>query len=122
MSATALQARPTGEVRLTVELPAEVIEAIAKRAAAIVLQQLDQPTAESPFMTVVEAAAYTRCKPQRIYDLLSSRRLTRHKDGARTLIQRTELEAYLAPTTGPRTADRADSISSRHRATVGSPG
>jgi excisionase family DNA binding protein len=122
MSATALQGPPTGEARLTLELPAEVIEAIAERAAAIVVQRLEQPAAESPFMTVAEAAGYARCKPQRIYDLLSSRRLTRHKDGARTLIQRQELEAYLAATTGPRTAGRADSISGRHRATVDSPG
>jgi excisionase family DNA binding protein len=122
MSATALQAPPTGGARLTLELPAEVIEAIAERAAAIVVQRLEQPAAESPFMTVAEAAGYARCKPQRIYDLLSSRRLTRHKDGARTLIQRQELEAYLAATTGPRTAGRADSISGRHRATVDSPG
>jgi excisionase family DNA binding protein len=122
MSGADLQARSDGEVRLTLDLPAEVIEAIAERAAAIVLQRLEQPAAESPFMTVAEAADYARCKPQRIYDLLSSRRLTRHKDGARALIQRAELEGYLAATTGPRTAGRADSISARRRATVGSPG
>jgi excisionase family DNA binding protein len=122
MSATAVHAPPAGEAQLTVKLPAEVIEAIAERAAAIVLHRLNKPAAESPFMTVAEAATYARCKPQRIYDLLSSRRLTRHKDGSRTLIQRAELEAYLAATTGPRTGGRTDSISARHRATVDSPG
>ena len=72
-------------------------------------------------MTVAEAAAYARCKRQRMYDLLSSRRLTRYKDGARTLIKRAELEAYLAAKTGARTAGPGDSISARHRATVDSP-
>jgi excisionase family DNA binding protein len=55
-------------------------------------------------MTIVEAAAYARCKRQRIDDLLSMRRLTRHKDGRRTLIRRAELDAYLnrnQPRKGP---------------------
>ena len=117
-------AHPTGVVRLTLELPAELVEAAAERAAAIVLQRLEQEhtAAQSPFMTVAEAAAYARCKPQRIYDLLSSRRLTRHKDGARTLIQRAELDAHLAPTSGPHSYRGGDSISPPPRATVDNPG
>jgi excisionase family DNA binding protein len=51
----------------------------------------------SPYMTVVEAAAYLRCDRQRIDDLLSQRRLTRHKDGTRTLVSRAELEHYVEP-------------------------
>ena len=50
---------------------------------------------ESPYLTIEEAAVYLRCRRQRIDDLLSQRRLSRVKDGARTLISRTELEAYL---------------------------
>lgn len=49
----------------------------------------------SPYMTVSETAHYLRCKRQRVYDLLSSRRLTRVKDGSRTLIKRVEVETYL---------------------------
>jgi hypothetical protein len=36
-----------------------------------------------------------RCRPQRIHNLLSQRRLTRVKDGRRTLVLRSEIEAYL---------------------------
>jgi excisionase family DNA binding protein len=57
----------------------------------------------SPYMSVVEAAEYLRCSRQRIDDLLSQRKLRRVKDGRRTLISRSELEAYLA--TGERPSD-----------------
>lgn len=79
-------------------LPEEAVEAIAWRAAELVLAELRAaaPASPSPYMSVDEAAAYLRCDRQRIYDLLSARRLQRHKDGARVLISRAELEAYLA--------------------------
>ncbi len=46
-------------------------------------------------MTVIEAAEFLRCTRQRIDDLLSQRRLTRHKDGSRTLVSRVEVEEHL---------------------------
>jgi excisionase family DNA binding protein len=97
----------------------QLVDQIARRAAQIVLAQLEQPSpaAVSPFLTIAEAAEYARCKRQRIDDLLSARRLTRYKDGRRTLISRAELDQYLAATTGP---DR-DSITTGHRATVTNP-
>jgi excisionase family DNA binding protein len=49
----------------------------------------------SRYLTVPEAAEYLRAKPQRVYDLLSDRRLTRHRDGARVLVSRDELDRYL---------------------------
>jgi excisionase family DNA binding protein len=49
----------------------------------------------SPYMTIPEAAAYLRCSRQRVDDLLSQRRLCRHKDGSRTLVRREEVERYL---------------------------
>jgi len=50
----------------------------------------------APYLSVPEAAEYLRAKPQRVYDLLSSGRLARHKDGSRVLISRAELASYLA--------------------------
>lgn len=50
---------------------------------------------ESPYMTIPEAAEYLRCNRQRVDDLLSQRSLERVKDGARTLIRRSDLLAYL---------------------------
>jgi excisionase family DNA binding protein len=84
---------------VTLKLPEDVVEAIAQRAAAIVLDQLREesrrPSTASPYVTISEAAELLRCKRQRIDDLLSSRRLTRIKDGSRTLIARDEIQHYL---------------------------
>jgi excisionase family DNA binding protein len=50
---------------------------------------------ESEFLSVPEAAEFLRCNRQRIYDLLSSRRLSRFKDGSRVLVSRAELVEHL---------------------------
>lgn len=78
---------------VSITLSADAVAAIA----AAVATQLQSPAspAESPYLTVHEAAAYIRAKPQRIYDLLSSRRLPKHKDGARVLIRRDDLDRYV---------------------------
>jgi excisionase family DNA binding protein len=49
----------------------------------------------SPYLTTAEAAEYLRAKPQRVHDLLSAGRLTRFKEGGRTLVLRAELEALV---------------------------
>jgi excisionase family DNA binding protein len=104
---------------LRLELPEELLNEIVRRAAELALKQLqDGATSESPYLTITEAATHMRCKRQRIDDLLSRRRLTRYKDGRRTLVSRAELDAHLKATTGPD----ADSNSPPHRATVTSPG
>ena len=76
----------------------DVLDVIATRAAELVLQRLADVRAPTIpcLMTVAEAAEYLRCKPQRIYDLRSSGRLSGTKDGARVLIARDDLEAYVA--------------------------
>ena len=82
---------------MNLELPDSMVEEIAARAAALVLEQL-QPTenGHSPFLTIAEAAEFLRAKRHRVDDLLSRGTLTRHKDGSRTLILRAELEDYMA--------------------------
>ena len=74
-----------------------VIDLLADRLADRLRSQQDgdAPAPSSPYMTVEEAADYLRCKPQRIYDLLSQGRLTPVKDGRRTLVERSEIERYL---------------------------
>jgi len=72
-----------------------VLDDDALAAIAAVTPQPETAAPESPFMTIVEAAGYLRCSRQRIDDLLSARRLERVKDGARTLIRRSDLDAYL---------------------------
>ena len=84
------------DAEVTVALPPAVIEAIARRAAAIVTGALAaRPEA---FIGVAEAADHLACKPQRIYDLVSQRRLEFHRDGRRLLFRRSDLDAYLART------------------------
>jgi excisionase family DNA binding protein len=70
------------------------LDDVAVAAIAAVLPREPEPVA-SPYMTIPEAAQYLRCSRQRIDDLLSQRRLTRHKDGRRTLVRRTDIEAHL---------------------------
>jgi excisionase family DNA binding protein len=80
---------------LSLEIPPELVERIAGRAAELVASNLEH-SAQSPYLTVAETAAYLRTSRQRVYDLCSSGRLTRHKDGTRVLVSRAELDAYLA--------------------------
>ena len=86
-------------IALPVELPAETVEAIVSAVTTRVLAMIDarpHPTSTSPYMTIPEAAEYLCCSRQRIDDLLSQRRLSRHKDGRRTLVSRVELDGYIA--------------------------
>lgn len=71
---------------------------IAQRVAELLREPALPPplVAASPYMTVGEAAEYLRCQRQRVDDLLSQRRLTRVKEGRRTLVRRDEIEEYLA--------------------------
>lgn len=86
-------------MKFEVDLPEVVLERVAERAAAIVLERLE--SSEPEFLSVGEAAELARCKPQRIYDLRSARVLSRIGDGSRALVSRAELVAHLtgvAPT------------------------
>lgn len=81
-----------GDLPLT--LPPAAIGAIA---AAVRAQTPDAPREEaSPYLTVAQAAKYLQASRQRVYDLLSARRLPKYKDGSRVLIRRDDLDAHLA--------------------------
>lgn len=76
----------------------EAREALEELVARVVDERLRAQGAdqrEPELLTVVEAAERIRAKPQRIYDLLSDGRLTRHKDGSRVLVSRRELDAHV---------------------------
>lgn len=102
--------RPASEglVRIAVELSDDDVRRIADRTAALLRADV-RSSRDSPYMTIAEAAAYLRCRRQRIDDLLSQRRLSRIKEGTRTLISRAELEAYLRRGAGDPSAVRWDS-------------
>jgi excisionase family DNA binding protein len=85
-------------VLVTIDLNGARVPVTLDDAALVAIAAEIQSTAvvqDSPYMTIPEAAAYMRCSRQRIDDLLSQRRLTRVKDGRRTLIRRDEIETYL---------------------------
>ncbi len=81
-------------LRLDAEQLDQLAEAVAPRLAALLVER-DEPEPASSYLIVQEAADYLRCSRQRIDDLLSQRRLTRHKDGSRTLLSRAEIERYV---------------------------
>ena len=89
--------------RLATLLAPDVLDALEALVAEKVAERLRVVGAErmaerhrSGFLSVQEAADLLRCDRQRVYDLLSSGRLTRLKDGSRVLIRRAEIEAWLA--------------------------
>jgi excisionase family DNA binding protein len=85
----------------------ELSDAVLDEIAARVLERLPSSSPVSPFVNVDEAAELLRCEHQRIYDLCSAGKLTRHKEGARVLLSRAEVVALPLPS-GPRSRmDRA---------------
>ena len=72
-----------------------VDQRVEQRLAAV-LHDVMKPEERSPYMSVRECAAFLRCSEQRINDLTSSGRLRRSKDGTRTLLDRQEVEEYVA--------------------------
>jgi excisionase family DNA binding protein len=86
------------EQRLELVFATVCMDQIVDSVATLVIERLNAargPDNAATLMTVAEAAAYLRCKPQRIYDLVSSRRLPKFKDGARTLVRRCDLDAHI---------------------------
>jgi excisionase family DNA binding protein len=92
----------------------ELVERVAARVVELLGAELQAPTDPSPWMNVEETAEYLRCKPKRIYDLVSQvreddpdqRRLPVHRDGTRLMFHRAELDSYLLGAD-----DRADGAS-----------
>ena len=80
---------------LSIAPPEELLDAIAARAAELVLERLATEldwTMDRPWLTIEEAAQYLRPSRLRIYDLRSSGKLSRYGDGRRALVSRAELD------------------------------
>ncbi len=81
------------------ELPEELVEAIAVRVAELVLGEFDRRGLASEevreYLTVEEVVERFGLSRQRVYDLRSLGRLSRHGDGRKALVRRAELEEYL---------------------------
>ena len=78
---------------LTLELPPELVEAVAQRVADLLAER--QPQSAPELLSVTEAGEFLRCGKQRIYDCVSQDRLPCLRDGKRLLFRRVDLLAYL---------------------------
>lgn len=74
---------------LSLTLPSELVEAIAQRAAEIVVEELGNG---SPWLTREAAARYLSLPVSR---LEKDRTIPCHREGRRVLYHRDELDAYL---------------------------
>lgn len=86
--------------RMVLDLPPEVLEAVAERAAVLVAQGVG--AAPEPWIGVDEAADYLCCPKSRVYRLVSRSKGHREsnpipfaKDGSRVLFRRSELDRWI---------------------------
>ena len=84
-------------MKLTVEIPDDLVELIAARVAAKLADQAGpaDPTPPDALLTVEEAAAYLRAKPRRVYELVRTQVIEVERDGRRVLIRKVALDQYL---------------------------
>lgn len=76
---------------LSLEIPPELVEEVATRAAELVEQRSDR----CPWLTTKQAAEHLACPPSRIYDLVGLGKLPVYKDGSRSVYRREDLDACL---------------------------
>jgi excisionase family DNA binding protein len=73
----------------------ELVERVAERVARR-LETGEPRSLNGELLSVREAAAVLRCKPQRVYDLRSAGRLPRTVEGGRAVVRRADLEQLIA--------------------------
>lgn len=86
-----MAAEPAPMMEVTV--PAELVEAIAARAAVLAADMV--AARPEPWIGVDQAAAHLACPRSRIYTLVSARRIPFCKDGSRVLFKVSELDAWV---------------------------
>jgi excisionase family DNA binding protein len=86
-------------VEVTVAVPPEVIEAVARRAVELLAEL---PAAAEPWIGVEDAAAHIAAPRSRVYALVSAGRIPHVKDGSRLLFRRSVLDGWLEAGGGVR--------------------
>jgi len=79
---------------LALELPNALIETLAQRVAAIVLERLEG-TSNRRWLTVDQAADYLGRTPEAIRGLVKRGELTAYKPDGRLQLDREELDAWM---------------------------
>ena len=79
---------------IALELPNALIETLAQRVAAIVVERLDD-TSDRRWLTVDQAADYIGRTPEAIRGLVKRGVLTGYKPDGRLQLDRTELDQWM---------------------------
>ena len=79
---------------LAIDVPPDLVEAIAERAAELVAERQEAP-ADGWLRGGDEIATYIGAPTSRVYALVSARRIPVHKDGSSLVARRSELDAWL---------------------------
>ena len=87
---------------LTVDLPEELLDLIATRAAEKVLAEREAPAEDAWLRGADRIAEYIDAKPSRVYALNSAKRIPVHKDGSLLIARRSELDQWLLAGGGKR--------------------
>lgn len=83
--------------RLALLVPEELIEALAERVAALLLEPAAAPPAPSPWLDVEAAAGYLGLSRDQLYKLTAARAIPfrKKRGGQRLLFHRDELDAWI---------------------------
>jgi excisionase family DNA binding protein len=99
--------RPRGVGEVSFALSEQVVDAIAERAAELVLERIGEGNGASPWLSLAEAAKYLSVSARTLQRLASRGRIRSTTLGRRRLFHRDELDRLaaagegVAPTTPP---------------------
>jgi excisionase family DNA binding protein len=79
---------------LAIGVPVELVEAIAKRAAAIVLEQQQEAGAGSPWFSIADGAAYLGISERQLQRAITREKVPSSTIGRRRLLHRDELDRF----------------------------
>jgi hypothetical protein len=96
-----VSANGANPAELALGIPAELVEAIAERAADLVTERVAQ--VEDGWLRGADRiAAYVDAPPSRVYALASAGRIPIHRDGSALIARRSELDAWVRDGGGKR--------------------
>ena len=83
----------TKQEPLSLPIPQEWVDEIARRAAEMVAQA--RLVEHEPWLTVQTAAEHMGCGRHRVYALVRQQAIPHEKDGSRLLFRRSDLDSYI---------------------------
>jgi hypothetical protein len=89
-------------MRATLDLPPELVEAIAERAAELVAEQIDSRNGDGWLRGADAIAGYIGAKRDRVYALSSAGRIPVEHDGSALLARKSVLDAWVRNGGGKR--------------------